>query len=148
LFVASITSVLEPDGADFSGVVTLILVGVAVQGCRLAVAFATPAPPDPELEPDDVPLEEPAEPLELDELLELDEPQAASSRASANVANMAENCAMRGPRRLRLSALMGDFISRLSPLMVIVVAIFATPTKSSPGGCGAGGSARRGTRLR
>jgi hypothetical protein len=76
------------------------------------VAFDTPALPDPELALTAVAPDEPEDP---DELLELDDPQAASTTANNNAANIADNFAIRDPRRMRPSSLTGGFISRLSP---------------------------------
>ena len=96
LLVAEHDHRLGPDGAAFSGVVTVILVGGASHFVRLAVAFATPAPPDPALAADDVaPDAAAALDVALDDALDdvlpdvLDEPQAASASARTTEAEMA-----------------------------------------------------------
>ena len=106
LFVPSITIVLPDGGADLSGVVMLIVVGSDLYGVRAAVAAAVPP------EPDDAAVDEApvvaaaAAALEVaDEVEELDEPQAASTRARATVPVIAANPSGRGRpplRRLKL----------------------------------------------
>src|SRR5205807_10350991 len=110
------------------------LVGAAFHGCRFAVAFAPPALPLAELAFVAVPPDEPEDP---DELLELDDPQAASTTANNNAANIADNFAIRDPRRMRSSSLTGWLISRLSPLVVMVMVCQPHPATSACGGCGA-----------
>ena len=98
LFVPSITIVLPVGGAEFSGVVMLIVVGVALYGASAAVRQRSTTEPEdaavelPPLEPDEA-----AD--ELDVVEELDEPQAATARASTSVPMIATNPRGRPPLR-------------------------------------------------
>jgi hypothetical protein len=86
LLVPSITIVLPAGGADLSGVVMLMLVG-SVFHCESADDAALVEP-----EPLEVPVAaefEALAPPEDDELEELDEPHAASVRASTSVPRIA-----------------------------------------------------------
>src|ERR1700749_2548410 len=105
LFVASITTVLPPGGADFNAPVMVILVGADFHGCSCAVAFCTPAVELAELD------DEPDAADALDELLELDEPQAASATAATMAVMPAAAFMIRG--RCRLSVFAGCCISLL-----------------------------------
>jgi hypothetical protein len=87
LFVPSITTVFPVGGADLSGVVMLIVVGAVKYGLSAAVAAAVEAEPDAV-----VPAAFEAE--VVDELEELEEPQAASARASTKAPTIG-----RSPRR-------------------------------------------------
>src|ERR1700759_4239251 len=92
--VPSITTVLPAGGADFSGVLIVILAGVAWYFWSSALACVTPESEDAAL---------PAAPLApaVDvELEELDEPHAASPTAVASVQVRAER---RTPRRRHLT---------------------------------------------
>jgi hypothetical protein len=89
-------------GADFNAPVMVILVGAAFQGCSWVVAFCTPALELAEL--DD-------EAAALEELLELDEPQAASATAATMALTPAAAFMIRG--RCRLSVFAGCCISLL-----------------------------------
>jgi hypothetical protein len=79
----------------------VILVGAVIQGCSWVVAFCTPALELPELD----------EAAALEELLELDEPQAASATAATMALTPAASCMIRG--RCRLSVFAGCSISLL-----------------------------------
>ena len=104
LFVPSITIVLPLGGADLSGVVMLMVVGSALYGVSAAAAAEVDAEPEdaavelPPLEPDEA-----AD--EADVVEELDEPQAATARASTSVPMIATNPSGRPPLR-RLSFVM------------------------------------------
>jgi hypothetical protein len=93
LFVPIKTTVLPAGGADFSGVVTFIFVGVDRYGCSAACAADPPPELDePEVEPD-------ADAAELDVLLlELDDPHAAIADAAASAATTAETRRIPGRR--------------------------------------------------
>jgi hypothetical protein len=83
---------LPAGGADFSGVLIVILVGVAWYFWSSALACVTPESDDAEL---------PDEPLALVVDVELDDPHAASAAALASVQARAES---RTPRRRHLTA--------------------------------------------
>jgi hypothetical protein len=102
LFVPSITIVLPFGGAELSGVVMLICVGNALYGASAAAAALVEAEP-PEL-PVDAAFEA-LEPPDDDELEELDEPQAASARASIRVPAIARYPRARSRLLLRRSSL-------------------------------------------
>jgi hypothetical protein len=96
LFVPSITIVLPLGGADLSGVVMLMVVGSALYGASAAAAAEVGA------EPEDAavelpPLDEAAD--EADVVEELDDPQAATARASTRVPMIATNTSGRPPLR-------------------------------------------------
>jgi hypothetical protein len=100
LFVPSITIVLPFGGADLSGVVMLIVVGSVLYCVRAAAAALVDAEPEDEavLEPDEAGAEELAV---LEE--ELDEPHAASARASTSVPMIPTNPRVRSRPPLRRS---------------------------------------------
>ena len=97
LFVPSITIVLPLGGADLSGVVMLMVVGSALYGVSAAAAAEVDA------EPEDAAVELPLEPDEAadeaDVVEELDEPQAATARASTSIPMIAMNPSGRPPLR-------------------------------------------------
>ena len=107
------TSFLPFGGADLSGVWIVIWVGGDVYFCSCACAAATP----PELDADAAFVA--LEPPEADEVEELDEPHAASARASTSVPKIARYPRARARLLFRRSILESCVMS-VSPFGVIL----------------------------